>query len=59
VDEPNLEAAVRVLTEDHRHAIMGAVAQRLHAEPERIRGWFGLYSGPGNREEQEAPGHGQ
>ncbi len=58
VDQANLEAAVRVLTSDHRHAIMDAVARRLRADPERIRTWFSLYNGPDLRVEQETTEHG-
>ncbi|MCF8062782.1 MAG: hypothetical protein K9M82_09720 [Deltaproteobacteria bacterium] len=58
VDEPNLEAAVRVLTENHRHAIMDAVARGLRVDRERIRTWFSLYNGPDLQLEQEKTGHG-
>jgi coenzyme F420-reducing hydrogenase gamma subunit len=58
VDRPNLEAAVRVLTADRRHAIMEAAARRLRADPERIRSWYTLYNGPGLGREQEGSEHG-
>ncbi len=58
VDEPNLMAAVRVLTADQRHAIMEAVAQSLRPDQEKIRSWFSLYNGPDLQLEQENVGHG-
>ena len=58
VDQPNLMAAVRVLTGDQRHAIMEAVARRLHPDRDQIRSWFSLYNGPDLLVQQEQPDHG-
>lgn len=58
VDQANLEAAVRVLTKDQRHAIMEAVARNYHADPEQVRSRFSLYNGPNLRVKEEHSHHG-
>ena len=59
VDQPNLMAAVRVLTGDRRHAIMEAVARRLHPDRDQIRSWFSMYSGSDVPVQWEQPNHGR
>lgn len=58
VDEPNLTGALRVLTRDHRHAIMDAVARTYGADREQVRSWFALYNGPDIQLEPENDPHG-
>ncbi|MEJ2588071.1 MAG: hypothetical protein P8165_10955, partial [Deltaproteobacteria bacterium] len=58
VDDPNLMAAVRVLSEDQQHAIMAAVARKYKADPDRVRAWFSLYNGPDLQLEPEGANHG-
>lgn len=58
VDDPNLMAALRVLSADQRHAIMAAAARNYGADEGRVREWFSLYNGPDLQLTSEASTHG-